>query len=91
VPPLIELADLLAASHAVETNSETAADLAYLRGRGTSLGGLCPKCTVIDDDGLLSIGKFPSVTDDRPVAKGEVLALNLATASGIFKICSSEF
>jgi len=82
-PPLIELADLLAASRAVETNSETAADLAYLRGRGTSLGGLRPKCTVIDEDGQLSIGKFPSVTDDRPVAKGEVLALNLAKASGI--------
>jgi serine/threonine-protein kinase HipA len=82
-PPLIELADLLAASRAVETNSETAADLAYLRGRGTSLGGLRPKCTVIDEDGQLSIGKFPSVTDDRPVAKGEVLALNLAAAAGI--------
>ena len=82
-PPLIELADLLAASRAVETNSETAADLAYLRGRGTSLGGLRPKCTVIDEDGQLSISKFPSVTDDRPVAKGEVLALNLAAAAGI--------
>ena len=82
-PPLIELADLLAASRAVEMNNETAADLAYLRGRGTSLGGLRPKCTVIDKDGNLSIGKFPSVTDDRPVTKGEVLALHLATAAGI--------
>ena len=82
-PPLIELADLFAASRAVETNSETAADLAYLRGRGTSLGGLRPKCTVIDENGHLCIGKFPSVTDDRPMAKGEVLALNLAFAAGI--------
>ena len=83
VPPLIELGHLLAASHAVETYTETAADLAYLRGRGTSVGGMRPKCTVIDEAGQLSIGKFPSVTDERPVTKGEVLALELAAAAGI--------
>jgi serine/threonine-protein kinase HipA len=82
-PPLIELAMLLSASRAVETNSETAADLRFLRGRGTSLGGLRPKCTIIDADGRLSIGKFPSVADDRAVTKGEVLALQLAAAAGI--------
>lgn len=82
-PLRIELATLLAATRAVETNSETAADLAYLRGRGTSLGGLRPKCTVVDDDGHLAIGKFPSVTDERAVTKGEVLALNLARTAGI--------
>jgi serine/threonine-protein kinase HipA len=82
-PPLVELAALLSASRAVETNSETAADLAYLRGRGTSLGGLRPKCSVIDDDGILSIAKFPSVQDDRPVTKGEVLAMNLAAQAGL--------
>lgn len=82
-PPLIELNQLLNASRAVEQHTETAADLAYLRGRGTSLGGLRPKCTVIDEDGRLSIGKFPSVQDDRPVTKGEVLALLLARQSGI--------
>jgi serine/threonine-protein kinase HipA len=42
-----------------------------------------PKCTVIDDDGALSIGKFPSVTDERSVTKGEVLALRLAKTAGI--------
>ena len=82
-PPLIELGHLLTASRAVETNTETAADLAYLRGRGTSLGGLRPKCTVVDDDGRLSIGKFPSVADERAVTKGEVLALKLAAAAHI--------
>jgi serine/threonine-protein kinase HipA len=82
-PPLIELARLLAASRAVETNTETEADLAYLRGRGTSLGGLRPKCTVVDEDGRLAIGKFPSVADQRPVTKGEVLALRLARKAGI--------
>lgn len=82
-PPLVELGRLLAASRAVETESETAADLAYLRGRGTSLGGMRPKCTVVDDDGQLAIGKFPSVQDERPVTKGEVLAMQLAQAAGI--------
>ena len=68
-PPLIELKQLLSATRAVETESETAADLAYLRGRGTSLGGLRPKCTVVDEHGRL--------------AKGEVLAMQLAHASGL--------
>ena len=82
-PPLIELDQLVAATRAVETNSETAADLAYLRGCGTSLGGLRPKCTVLDDVGRLSIGKFPSVSDERAVTKGEILALRLAAIAGI--------
>lgn len=82
-PPLVELGHLLNASRAVEANKETADDLAYLRGRGTSLGGMRPKCTVIDDDGALSIGKFPSIADERAVTKGEVLALLLAKSAGI--------
>jgi serine/threonine-protein kinase HipA len=67
----------------VETESETEADLAHLRGHGTSLGGMRPKCSVVDHDGMLSIGKFPSVNDGRPVTRGEVLALHLAKAAGI--------
>lgn len=82
-PPLIELNSILHATHAVETDTETVADLEYLRGRGTSLGGLRPKCTVIDQDGSLSIGKFPSIRDSYSVTKGEVLALHIAAAAGI--------
>jgi serine/threonine-protein kinase HipA len=82
-PPLIELSRLLTATHAVETETETAADLAYLRGRGTSLGGMRPKCTVLDEDGRLAIGKFPSVNDERAVTKGEVLAMQLASTAGL--------
>lgn len=82
-PPLLELRHLMSASRAVETETETAADLAYLRGRGTSLGGLRPKCSVVDDDGMLAIGKFPSVQDERAVTKGEVLAMTLAKAAGL--------
>ena len=41
-PPLLELAQMMAATRAVEMNKETEADLRYLRGRGTSLGGMRP-------------------------------------------------
>lgn len=82
-PPLIELRQMLASTHAVETDTETAEDLAYLRGRGTSLGGMRPKCTVVDDRGQLLIAKFPSIQDSGPVTAGEVLALRLARAAGI--------
>ena len=82
-PPLLELGHLIGATRAVEMNKETAADLKYLRGRGTSLGGMRPKCTILDEDGQLAIGKFPSVNDDRSVTRGEVLALHLAAAAGI--------
>lgn len=82
-PPFLELGHLISASRAVEMEEETAADLAYLRGRGTSLGGLRPKCTIVDAEGRLAIGKFPSVQDERAVTKGEVLAMQLAKAAGI--------
>lgn len=67
----------------MEANTETAADLRYLLGRATSLGGLRPKCTVIDRNGRLAISKFPSIDDERDVARGEVLALLLARRAGL--------
>lgn len=82
-PPLLELPELVRASHAVERQTETLSDLEYLRGRGTSLGGMRPKCSVRDDAWGLCLGKFPSVTDERAVTKGEVLALHLAARAGI--------
>lgn len=82
-PPMLELGALVSATRAVELNTDTLADLSYLKGRGTSLGGLRPKCSVLDDDGNLSIGKFPSVQDQRPVTKAEVLAMQLARTAGI--------
>jgi len=83
IPPLIELPQLLRASKAIEENQETLKDLEYLRGAGTSLGGLRPKCSIVDADGNLSIGKFPSVGDTRSIVHGEVLALHLAKDCGI--------
>lgn len=82
-PAFLELAQILQATRAVELNRETSEDLAYLQGKGTSLGGMRPKCTLLDTDGALSLGKFPSVTDERSVTRGEVLALRLARLAGI--------
>lgn len=82
-PPLIELERVFQASRAVERGQETAEDLRYLQGKGTSLGGMRPKCTLVDEDGRLAIGKFPSVGDSRSVTRGEVLALKLAAQAGI--------
>ena len=82
-PPLIELERIYQASRAVERGQETAEDLRYLQGKGTSLGGMRPKCTLVDEDGWLAIGKFPSVNDARSVTRGEVLALKLATLAGV--------
>lgn len=83
VPPLFELSLLLRSSRAVETQTETPADLAYPRGRGTSLGGLRPEGTVVDADGHFVTGKFPGLADERAVMKGEVLAPRLAQLAGV--------
>lgn len=83
IPPLLELDKVMTASRAVELGTETAEDLKYLQGKGTSLGGMRPKCTVLDEDGTLALGKFPSVGDEHSVTRGEVLALRLARLAGI--------
>jgi serine/threonine-protein kinase HipA len=82
-PPLIELKQMARAVRAVETSTETQEDLRYLQGKATSLGGMRPKCSVLDENGRLAIGKFPSVNDTIDVTRGEVLALHLADRAGI--------
>ncbi len=81
--PLIEREHMYRASRAVECGREPAEDLRYLQGKGTSLGGMRPKCTMVDEDGWQAIGKFPSVGDTHGVTRGEVLALRLAAQAGI--------
>lgn len=82
-PPLLDLAHLYAATKAVEGGKETVEDLDYLMGKGTSLGGMRPKCTVLDSGGALALGKFPSIHDQRSVTRGEVLAMRLARRAGV--------
>lgn len=83
IPPLVELDKVVHAARALEEGVESTQDLQYLLGQGTSLGGARPKSTVLDTDGWLALGKFPSQADQRDVIRGEVLAMNLATRVGI--------
>jgi len=81
-PQLIDLGRIAAATRRVEEGAESAADLEYLLGKATSLGGLRPKCTVLEEDGALAIGKFPSVKDERSIVRSEILALRLVAHAG---------
>lgn len=83
VPPLVELGKVVQAARALEAGTESAQDLQYLLGQGTSLGGARPKSTVRDTDGRLALGKFPSQADKRDVIRGEVLAMQIAAKAGI--------
>jgi serine/threonine-protein kinase HipA len=82
-PPAFDLSRVIAASRAIEENTETEQDLACLRGRGTSLGGMRPKCSIMTTSGAMAIGKFPSIKDTGAVTKAEVVALRLAREAGI--------
>ena len=77
-PPVLKFAQLIASTRAIELHQETREDLDYLRGRGSDLDGMRPKCTVIDTDGSLCLAKFPSVEDTMSITAAEILALALA-------------
>jgi serine/threonine-protein kinase HipA len=83
LPPLIRLQALLRAADAIHTNTDTAADLRFLLGAGSPLGGARPKSAVRLADGRLALAKFPKPDDTRDIAAGEILALTLAAAAGI--------
>lgn len=83
LPPLVSLAALLRATDAIHGETETAADLRFLLGAGSPLGGARPKSAVSLADGRMAIAKFPKPDDVRDIASGEILALTLARQAGI--------
>lgn len=83
LPPLIRLPALLRAADAIHSENETAADLRFLLGAGSPLGGARPKSAVSLADGRLALAKFPKPDDTRDIAGGEILALTLAAHAGI--------
>ena len=83
VPPLVRLAALLRAADAIHGETETAADLRFLLGEGSPLGGARPKASVGLPDGRLALAKFPKGDDIRDIAAGEILALALAREAGL--------
>ena len=83
LPPLIRLQALLRATDAIHAETDTAADLRFLLGAGSPLGGARPKSAVALPDGRLALAKFPKPDDTRDIAAGEILALTLAANAGI--------
>jgi len=85
VPKLISLPGLLSAADAYANDSATASDIRDLVHAGGSLGGARPKAAVIDNDGRLSIAKFPKATEDESwdVIGWEKTALDLARHCGV--------
>jgi serine/threonine-protein kinase HipA len=83
LPPLIRLEALMRAADAIHSETDTAADLRFLLGAGSPLGGARPKSAVSLADGHLALAKFPKPDDTRDIAGGEILALTLAAEAGI--------
>lgn len=83
IPRLVDLADLVALAQDFERDPEMADEkLKKLAGAGGSLGGARPKAS-LDDEGALSIIKFTSINDTRPIERMEVATLALAKQAGI--------
>lgn len=96
VPPLASVRELMHAAHEIEASEEkhllpSKKWLAQLLHPGTSLGGARPKASVIDEDGRLTVAKFPSRKDDYDVGlwehfchvMGRKAGLNVAKTSTI--------
>ena len=76
VPPLASVRELMHAAHEIEVSEEkhllpSKKWLAQLLHPGTSLGGARPKASVIDEDGRLTVAKFPSRKDEYDVGLWE--------------------
>ncbi len=88
IPRLVDLRRLLAAADQLaaggrDQEEEMHAVRELLDVGGTTLGGARPKASVIDDDGSLSIAKFPHPGDEWDVMAWEKTALDLAERAGL--------
>ena len=83
VPALLDLGRLLQSSDRLLRNEESDEDLQIIFAPGSSLGGARPKASVLDQNGALSIAKFPKENDDYSIETWEEIALRLARLSGI--------
>lgn len=88
VPPFTKINELMLAAHEIEA-SEAKSILPkekwinQLIHPGTSLGGARPKASVLDEDGKLTVAKFPSRKDNHDVAQWEHFSHYLAKKAGI--------
>lgn len=88
VPPLANVRELMYAAHEIEASEEkhllpSKKWLAQLLHPGTSLGGARPKASVIDEDGMLTVAKFPSRKDDYDAGLWEHFCHVMGRKAGI--------
>ncbi len=88
IPPLTDIRELIAASSEIEKSEEEnllpqMRWIAQLVQPGSSLGGARPKASVIDENKILYIAKFPSRKDDYDTGLGEHFSHLLAKKAGI--------
>lgn len=88
VPPLTSIRELMQAAREIEASEEKhllpqKKWLLQLLHPGTSLGGARPKATVVDENGALTVAKFPSRKDDYDVALWEHFCHVMACRCGI--------
>ncbi len=88
VPPLANVRELMRAAHEIELSEEkhllpSKKWLAQLLHPGTSLGGARPKASVIDEEGSLTVAKFPSRKDDYNVALWEHFCHMMGRKAGL--------
>ena len=88
VPPLANVRELMRAAHEIELSEEkhllpSKKWLVQLLYPGTSLGGARPKASVIDEDGSLTVAKFPSRKDDYDVAQWEHFCHAMGRKAGL--------
>lgn len=83
VPHLVQLSGLLRAADRLDSGAGGDDELALLLAPGSSLGGARPKASVLEDDGVLSMAKFPRGIDSWNVPRWEAVALALARTAGI--------
>lgn len=88
VPPLASVRELMHAAHEIEASEEkhllpSMKWLVQLLHPGTSLGGARPKASVIDEDGRLTVAKFPSRKDDYDVGLWEHFCHVMGRKAGI--------
>lgn len=83
VPREVSIPDLLRAADRAATNPNE--DVGDLVAAGSSLGGARPKASVVDENGVLNIAKFPKPDESmlEDVCAWEKTALDLAEAAGI--------
>lgn len=82
-PKSAQLGPLIGMIDRILRKEEAEDDLYAILALGASLGGARPKTSIVDQNGHLSIAKFPKSDDDYAVERWEAVALRLARMAGI--------